>query len=141
MAIYGNLVNVSDTIVSPLSHIHETIQPVIQKETIQPEVVHTTIPIKEVHHEATQHHGTSQLPPVTMDEFKSQKGRAPGSHSQGAFEGCPQGIHREGCGHDKTATASSHRVETEAGTKKPSLLDRMNPMTDADGDGKKGFMS
>ncbi|KEF58254.1 uncharacterized protein A1O9_06180 [Exophiala aquamarina CBS 119918] len=28
-------------------HVHETVVPVIQKETIQPEVVHTTVPIHE----------------------------------------------------------------------------------------------
>lgn len=28
-------------------HVHETVVPVVQKETIQPEVVHTTIPVHE----------------------------------------------------------------------------------------------
>lgn len=29
-------------------HVHETIQPVVQKETIEPHVVHTVVPIHEV---------------------------------------------------------------------------------------------
>lgn len=29
-------------------HVHETIQPVVQKETIEPHVIHTTVPIHEV---------------------------------------------------------------------------------------------
>ncbi|KAG9787669.1 hypothetical protein KCU95_g7737, partial [Aureobasidium melanogenum] len=37
-------------------HVHETIQPVVNKETIEPHVVHTTVPIHEVHHNAAQHH-------------------------------------------------------------------------------------
>jgi hypothetical protein len=37
---------------------------------------------------------------------------------------------------------SSHGsgVGDTAGHKKPSLLDRLNPMKDSDGDGHKGFM-
>lgn len=54
--------------------VHETIQPVIQKETIQPSVVHTTVPIHEVHHNEAKHHAASQLPPVTMSEFQGNGG-------------------------------------------------------------------
>jgi len=55
-------------------HVHEKVQPIIQKETIAPEVVHTTVPIHETHHASTQHHGISALPPKTMDEFTAQGG-------------------------------------------------------------------
>ena len=37
-------------------------------------MVHTTVPIHEVHHNATQHHAASALPAVSMDEFKKQGG-------------------------------------------------------------------
>lgn len=33
-----------------------------------------------------------------------------------------------------------HSVGHDTTTKKPSLLDRINPMKDTDGDGKKGIM-
>ncbi|KAK0629543.1 hypothetical protein B0T17DRAFT_525741 [Bombardia bombarda] len=130
-------------------HIHETVQPVLHKETIQPEVVHTTVPI----HEGGVLGG--------------------GKERFDAFEGCAKGTHREGCGHaqgsgparsgmsgitgieqaSSTNTGSginrpaanqqtAHTTEsTTTQHKKPSLMDKLNPMTDADGDGKKGFMS
>eukprot|EP01083_Nonionella_stella_P299742 1019699_1 len=55
-------------------HVHETIQPVVQRETIQPTIVHTTVPIHEIHHNAAQHHSTSALPAVSMADFKKQGG-------------------------------------------------------------------
>ncbi|KAK0752980.1 hypothetical protein B0T18DRAFT_310247, partial [Schizothecium vesticola] len=80
-------------------HVHETIQPVIQKETIQPQVVHTTVPVHEVHHEAARHHGTTTLPAVSMDQFKRQGGALGGKdhvHTEG--DGCPPGAHGENQG-------------------------------------------
>merc|ERR1712137_1354828 len=59
-------------------HVHENIQPVIQKETIQPSVVHTTVPVHEVHQNEAKHHTAPSLPAVTMDEFKKQGGHISG---------------------------------------------------------------
>jgi len=74
-------------------HVHETIQPVVQKETIQPSVVHTTVPIHEVHHNAAQHHSTSALPPVSMQDFKKQGGILGGREERNdGFEGEPRAI-------------------------------------------------
>ncbi|KAJ4296722.1 hypothetical protein N0V90_006770 [Kalmusia sp. IMI 367209] len=74
-------------------HIHETIQPVVHKETIQPHVVHTTVPIHEVHHNAATHHESSELPAMSMDEFK-QKGGVLGGRGEryDGFEGEPKHI-------------------------------------------------
>lgn len=91
-------------------HIHETIQPVVQKETIQPNVVHTTVPIHEVHHNKATHHSTTALPAMTMEEFKSKGGALTGREERyDAFEGVPKNIGagtaggfgaiREGTGH------------------------------------------
>jgi len=203
-------------------HVHETIQPVIQKEVIQPEVVHTTVPVHEVHHQSAQHHGTTTLPPVSINEFKKQGGVLSGHHERTSkFDGCPEGVHetgtcpegshagytsgqgqrtaghseglqsssshhtsgttgshtsgttgstglhqtsttgtstsshhvtgegREGSGrglegsvpgNNTRDTTSTHQAATEGTHKKPSLLDRLNPMKDADHDGKKGMM-
>lgn len=72
-------------------HVHETVQPVIHKETIQPEVVHTTIPIHEKHIAPSEHHGLSNLPMKTLDEFK-QGGvdLTTGHHAQHEYEGHPR---------------------------------------------------
>ncbi|KZM21729.1 uncharacterized protein EKO05_0001679 [Ascochyta rabiei] len=204
-------------------HIHETIQPVVQKETIQPNVVHTTVPIHEVHHNKATHHSTTALPPMTMDEFKNKGGALTGREERyDAFEGVPKnisagtaggfGVIREGEGHhdhhhvsgtprhgdyDGTARhggesgviagaaagaaghhgqqhtdfardnrthtakdglpdalredrsrADAHNTHTRDSVsssehgehKKPSLMDKLNPKVDADGDGKRGFM-
>lgn len=73
-------------------HVHETVQPVIHKETIQPEVVHTTVPIHETHHQTAQHHGMSALPMKTLDEFTKAGGIISGSksHSHEEYEGTPR---------------------------------------------------
>lgn len=72
--------------------VHENVIPVIHKSTIQPEVVHTTQPIHETHHVGTQHHGISQLPMKTLDEFKSAGGILDGrsGHSHEEYDGKPR---------------------------------------------------
>ncbi|CAG8979832.1 hypothetical protein HYALB_00002604 [Hymenoscyphus albidus] len=192
-------------------HVHENIQPVVQKETIQPSVVHTTVPVHEVHQNEAKHHTASQLPAVSMHDFKNKGGHLEGrAERSDAFVGEPKSVggtmgglgahgttsltekdghHGHHPMHSSTTgtagTAGPHnssimnkvdpRVDsdmdgtgtymgsgssaprttntgvsrdtsnttshgTHADTKKPSLLDRINPMVDADGDGKKGFM-
>jgi len=68
------------------------VQPVIHKETVQPEVVHTTVPIHEIHHGSAQHHGISALPMKTLDEFKQAGGALTGSksHTHEEYEGAPR---------------------------------------------------
>ncbi|KAJ9130718.1 Allergen [Pleurostoma richardsiae] len=78
-------------------HVHEHIQPVIQKETIAPEVFHTTVPIHETHHAEAVHHGTSVLPPKTIEEFRNERGvlEGRGISKVTEFEGCPPEYNRE----------------------------------------------
>jgi len=73
-------------------HVHETVVPVVHKETIQPEVVHTTVPVHETHHAAAQHHGLSALPMKTLDEFKHGGGvLTGGTHgSREEYDGQPR---------------------------------------------------
>jgi len=73
-------------------HVHETVVPVVHKETIQPEVVHTTVPVHETHHAAAQHHGLSALPMKTLDEFKTSGGVLTGGNhgSREEYEGPPR---------------------------------------------------
>ncbi|KAF2447992.1 hypothetical protein P171DRAFT_429578 [Karstenula rhodostoma CBS 690.94] len=177
-------------------HIHETIQPVIHKEVIQPTVIHTTVPIHEVHHNAATIHETSELPAMTMADFK-QKGGVLGGREEryDGFEGEPKhiggtlkhmmegksskrdshhdhelrdgaavggaglaskdhhhshGEHGRGVEHGSLRKSDGHysgdqlnrdaTSHTSAQHKKPSLMDKLNPMKDTDGDGKKGLM-
>ncbi|TVY27281.1 hypothetical protein LHYA1_G003410 [Lachnellula hyalina] len=193
-------------------HVHENIQPVIQKETVQHSVVHTTVPVHEIHQNEAKHHTASQLPPVTMGEFKSQGGSLGGREERtDAFGGEPRSVggtlggagakgttsltdtdtSRTGAtgtrgssanthsgvsttgltgnhSHDGTSaggygsstgnygstthgqdsttgnygssTTRGHDSSTSTTGKKPSLLDRLNPKKDTDGDGKSGIM-
>ncbi|KAH7080243.1 hypothetical protein BKA63DRAFT_550885 [Paraphoma chrysanthemicola] len=214
-------------------HIHETIQPVVKKEVIQPNVVHTTVPIHEVHHNAATHHASTALPTMTMDEFKHKGGVLSGREERyDEFQGVPKNIgggssggfghvrdgHHEGApiggehhkhgdyndvpnhhnsglagsgttasgltgsrsdpngphdsrlgnkadprvdsDHDRhhgtgynTSSGTGRHVGTDGtigsstaghhdttSSHKPSLMDKLNPKKDADGDGKAGFM-
>ncbi|KAF3352540.1 hypothetical protein HYQ45_000603 [Verticillium longisporum] len=77
-------------------HVHEHVQPVIQKEVIAPQVVHTTIPIHETHHAAAQFHGTSVLPPKTLEELNSNKAGLDGKgHSKVEYDGCPKSYNKD----------------------------------------------
>ncbi|KAF5851252.1 hypothetical protein GGP41_004064 [Bipolaris sorokiniana] len=112
-------------------HIHETIQPVVQKETIQPSVVHTTVPIHEVHHNKATHHETTALPAMTMEQFKAKGGSLTGREERyDEFEGVPKNIGgvstlagAEGLHHKTTHDHSSAR-HGDLHTKNP--LDRNN---------------
>ncbi|KAK6343352.1 hypothetical protein TWF730_010943 [Orbilia blumenaviensis] len=53
-------------------HIHDYIQPVIERERVVPHVVHTTVPIHEhIEHEPYIHKG-NVLPMMSMEEFTKQ---------------------------------------------------------------------
>lgn len=72
-------------------HLHQHVQPVIQKDTIRPEVVHTTVPVHETHHAPTVSHGTTTLPTKTWAEFEKETGGAiTGSKAAtvGEYDGC-----------------------------------------------------
>jgi len=51
-------------------HFHETIQPVIEKETIQPSVTHKTINVKENIQEQSENLGVTTAPTMSVDDFK-----------------------------------------------------------------------
>ena len=137
-------------------HVHENIQPVIQKETVQPSVVHTTVPVHEVHKNEAKHHTATQLPGVSMDEFKRQGGHLGGREERtDAFGGEPRSVGGTLGGKgangstsltdpdaSHTGTHGTHGTSTSTTTgKKPGLMDKLNPKKDTDGDGKAGVMS
>jgi hypothetical protein len=74
-------------------HVHETIQPVVEKDVIQPHVIHTTYPVHEVHVNEAKHHTASDLPEVTLSEFQRQGGTLAGREELvDSFTGAPQSI-------------------------------------------------
>jgi len=185
-------------------HVHETIQPVVQKETVQPSVVHTTIPVHEIHHNEAKHHTASALPAMTMNEFTKSGGALGGREERtDAFAGEPRSVggtlgnerseggilgghgaagtttltekdgrHGNGLTGNNTSGREYNNTNgsgitgnnttgreyddtnrsgitgnntneydnTTTGTKKASLMDKLNPKVDSNGDGKAGFM-
>ncbi|KAL2068134.1 hypothetical protein VTL71DRAFT_16232 [Oculimacula yallundae] len=53
-------------------HLHETIQPVIEKEVVDPSVTHKRVDIKENIHEASVHHGVTKNSTMSVDEFQKK---------------------------------------------------------------------
>jgi len=71
-------------------HIHDVIQPVVEREVIQPHVVHTTVPIHEhIEHEPFIHKG-NVLPAMSMEEFSKA------GHTLTGHRKAPEHIEYEG---------------------------------------------
>lgn len=90
-------------------HVHETIQPVVQKEVIQPSVVHTTVPIHEVHRNEPKVHSVTALPAVSMSEFQRNGGTLSGREERtDAFEGDPKPVSSALAGGAMPGTTGTH---------------------------------
>jgi len=117
-------------------HVHETIQPVVNKETIQPSVVHTTVPIHEVHQNEAKHHSASALPAVSMADFKKQGGSLTGREERyDGFEGEPRAVGGALGGQSSASGMGS----SGAGTHSSGLENKMDPRVDSDMDGSRGM--
>jgi len=135
-------------------HVHETIQPVVHKETIQPSVVHTTVPIHEVHHNAAQHHNTSALPAVSMEEYQRQGGVLGGREERyDGFEGEPRNIggalsgkghHSHHSHHDSHHSNNAENIGAGnvegAGPHTSSVANKADPRVDSDMDGRRTWV-
>ncbi|KAL6719112.1 hypothetical protein ACLMJK_003349 [Lecanora helva] len=120
-------------------HVHETIQPVVQKETIQPSVVHTTVPIHEVHHNEAKHHAASALPAVSMADFKKQGGSLSGREERyDGFEGEPRAV-GGALGGSSTGLTGHHGSSTTSGPHSSNLENKMDPRVDSDRDGSRNM--
>lgn len=128
-------------------HVHEHIQPVIQKEVHAPQVVHTTVPVHEVHEAASKHHGTKVLPTKTLEEFKSSGGTlgSKGEHLVGEHDGCPESstgfkdVHRQGT--TQGMTGHTRTGATNAGPHNSNMANKVDPRVDSDRDGRSGLGS
>ena len=129
--------------------------------------MHTTVPIHETHYNEAKHHAASALPAVSMADFKRQGGTLSGREERyDGFEGEPRAVGSSLGGSSTTGTTgTTGRTDTTGTTgtgvtgrhhhgttgntgddydnttgttgKKPSLLDRLNPMKNTDGDGNR----
>jgi hypothetical protein len=130
-------------------------------ETIEPHVVHTTVPVHEVHHNSAQHHSTSALPAVSMSDFKKQGGVLSGREERyDGFQGEPrsvggalgssegsqmgasglQGGSTDSYGSNNHSSHGHHNTQGATGAGKPSMMEKLNPKVDSDRDGKAGLM-
>ncbi|KFY13217.1 hypothetical protein V492_03414 [Pseudogymnoascus sp. VKM F-4246] len=83
-------------------HVHETIQPVVERDILEPHVIHNTFPIHEIHINEAKHHSASSLPEVTLAEFQRQGGTLSGREERvDSFSGAPRSI-------DDAVTDSKH---------------------------------
>ena len=102
----------------------------MQKETIQPSVVHTTVPVHEVHQNEAQHHSASALPAVSMADFKKQGGSLTGREERyDGFEGEPRGVGSLGSSTTGTGTGiggHSHG-STNAGPHDSNVMNKTDP--------------
>ena len=121
----------------PKAHRSQTIQPIVQKETIQPSVVHTTIPIHEVHHNEAKHHSASALPAISMADFKRQGGSLTGREERyDGFEGEPKSV-GSALGSSTHGTHGHH--STTAGPHNSNLANKADPRVDSDRDGSRNL--
>ncbi|KAL7273535.1 hypothetical protein RUND412_003600 [Rhizina undulata] len=71
-------------------HVHENVQPVIEREIIQPSVVHTTVPIHERIEKAPTFHPATVQPKMTLEEYRRAGGTLEGKREmKHIFEGEP----------------------------------------------------
>jgi hypothetical protein len=136
-------------------HVHETVQPVVHKETITPEVVHTVVPIHEEHHAASQHHGISTLPMKTLESFTSGGGILQGGQKAAheSYDGPPRPYNRDlmanpieadlnpgqtGLGNGHHHTGGTGVGSTNAGPHNSNLANKADPRVDSDLDGRNG---
>ncbi|KAI9752366.1 MAG: hypothetical protein M1815_000578 [Lichina confinis] len=100
-------------------HVHETIQPVLQKEVIQPTVVHTTVPVHEVHHKEPVHHTASALPAVSLSDYQRQGGTLSGRNERiDGFEGEPKAV-AAAIGGTPLSSSTGHTGTTGVGAGAP----------------------
>ena len=74
-------------------HVHENIQPVIERNVHQAHVLHTTHPVHEIHHNESMHHTASVLPEISLSDFQAQGGSFNGEACRSdAFKGAPKSV-------------------------------------------------
>lgn len=121
----------------------------MQKETIQPSVVHTVVPVHEIHNNEAKHHTASALPAVSLADFKAQGGTLQGREDRiDRFEGEPRtetsgqhshhgGTHQHGLGSGTGTTGSSGMTGSNQQSGTSRLESKLDPRVDSDRDGSR----
>jgi len=73
-------------------HVHDIIQPVVERDVLKSDVVHTTVPIHESIEKEPVIHKGNVLPTVTMDEFSRGGTHSGNKHEHIDYEGEPLDI-------------------------------------------------
>lgn len=96
-------------------HIHETVQPVVQRETVDPTVVHKTKAVHERVEDAPIVHEVTTLPTISADKYAKNKSSLEGEGEHcSTFEGAPQvagqssNVSAENAAPDATSTGGHH---------------------------------
>lgn len=100
-------------------HIHESIQPVIQRETVQPSVIHTT---KNVHEHITDRpivHDQTVEPTLSINQFKEKVGHLTGGHSTSHHEHMKPNVVPHGGQDTSSSGHGSGTTGTGTGTGSP----------------------
>ncbi|ORY83891.1 hypothetical protein BCR37DRAFT_378902 [Protomyces lactucae-debilis] len=105
-------------------HVHETIQPVIQRDVVQKEVIHTTVPIHEIIHEKPVVHEATVEPTITMEAFMKKHGSVSGGTvvSREERPGTPvtmEGSHFDGKQHTSAIGTAGHPIHGPGKTPPP----------------------
>lgn len=91
---------------------------------------------------ASRRRGSSSSSSSSDEEKRRSKGRTAAGAATGAGLGAGAGTAAGSHQHPTPASYGNdmHTTDSAATHKKPSLMDKLNPKVDADGDGKPGFM-
>lgn len=101
-------------------------------------MVHTTVPIHEVHHNEAKHHAASALPAVSMADFKKQGGTLSGREERyDGFEGEPRAVGGALGGSTTGTGLTGHHSNTTAGPHSSNVGNKMDPRVDSDRDGSR----
>lgn len=129
----------------------------MHKETVQPEVVHTTVPIHELHRAEAEHHGTSVLPVKKMEEFTAGGGSLTGGGHKAheTYQGDPRAYNssmqmdrtdadvnfkeHDGLHDHQRALGSRGAGATTSGPHSSNLENKLDPRVDSDRDGRSGL--
>lgn len=97
-------------------------------------MIHTTIPIHEIHENEPKHHAASALPAVSLADFKKQGGTLTGREERyDGFEGEPKAI-----GGALGASNHHHHAGT-SGPHSSNVENKLDPRVDSDRDGSRNL--
>lgn len=126
-------------------HVHELIQPIIDKKVIDKEIIHETIPINQIIHTEPKVHGTSILPVKSMAEFQGHLDGSEGVVNRDHYDDAPRPynpkmqLERTEADinpHVHVPDVGHHHGSGTTGPHHSTLLNKADPHVDSDRDGR-----